>query len=277
MSDSPPRPPGADQTTAALTVTILIGLGQILAVWTAEARLVVGLLFLVICIYLLQKFWDGTSRLYRVLGIASIAVALVVTSLAAAGLVSGRAKPPAAKPATSSPSPTAGASLPASPSPSVYTVSSSTDKPEGAMFLADLGESAESSDNVSSLGEFDLNGIAYEKSVRVDAGCMSEQFSATGRGKWVDFTFDPSYSSFQAIIGLDDSSSRRVESLSYRIFVGGFEVDSGTIYADGQERLNIPIAGARQLRLLVDPSEYVSCSSISRDGDIIWGNAILVP
>ncbi|MFI6485633.1 NPCBM/NEW2 domain-containing protein [Nonomuraea sp. NPDC050663] len=261
-------------------MTILIGLGQILAVWTPEARLVMGLLFLVICVYLLQKFWDGTSRLYRVLGIVSIAVVLVVTSFAAAGLVADRAEPaakPAAKRETSTPSPAASASPSASPSPSVYTVSSSTDKPEGAMFLADLGESAESSDNVSSLGEFDLNGVAYEKSVRVDAGCTSAEFSATGRGKWVDFTFEPSYSSFQAIIGLDDSSSRRVESLSYRIFVGGFEVDSGTIYADGQERLNIPIVGARQLRLLVDPSDYVSCSSVSRDGDIIWGNAVLLP
>jgi hypothetical protein len=114
--------------------------------------------------------------------------------------------------------------------------------------------------NVNLLGEpLKMNGETYDRGVAMHSRCTLT-YDLNGR-----------YSTFEALVGFDDAVKGRGR-VDCRVFADGKELYSNPdLRADGSPvKLKLPVAGAEQLRLLVD---------YGRDQDtgdrVIWANARL--
>jgi hypothetical protein len=227
-------------------------------------------------------FWNALPAATRRYAIVGIVVLIVVLILASVGLtralggeadnaaISGPAKPSARASVASKPA--------VSPSPSTlpgFVVRPGEDGPDGAVFLYDLtviGRSGSISAQTAV-----INRVKYRKSVRVHARCVNDGASAgTTRSTWVEFAVPGSYSTFQAMLGVDDGNDPAITSLSYMVVVDGITRASGTVRPGAPQQLMVPIPRATRLSLVVRPSELYRCGS-SADARIAWGDALLVP
>ncbi|MEZ0074790.1 NPCBM/NEW2 domain-containing protein [Planotetraspora sp. GP83] len=285
--------PDATVSGAVQIVAVVVGLGQILAVGSAEALLTVSLLLFGISVLVLVHARKSHAKRLLALALTGIVITSIVSALGAYRVTRQwlsedvTARPPATTktPATTPATTTTSATLSPLPSPKTpqLSVSAGTpvkfvDSPSNAKYLGnaeslDLDYSAH--EGLIYRGRV-INGVEFDHSIGIRADCDRDSVAADN---WADFKLDDQYNTFQAVIGISDSSDDDITDLTYEVYFDGLKVHSETVSRDNPTRLALSIAGASQIRLLVKRSADVRCtgSGLSRKAIVAFGGAAVIP
>jgi serine/threonine protein kinase len=123
-------------------------------------------------------------------------------------------------------------------------------------------------------GPFDTGGDRYGRSVRMFAGCSSQD----GGTYWIEYDIAEDFGRLTASVGLDDSSAADA-AVSYAVTGDQRVLASGDLTLGRVDPVDVPVDGVLRLRLTIDDPEAVrdGCQVDRSSPRVVFGDAALVP